>query len=110
MNDSVADLFQLEREGLFRDMAAVAGFEGHTPCDLAIVTGAAEFTLLDRIHGDLICSGLHIKQCRVTRVTFVADAMDPMGEDRDRDPSLPTFPLEDHISLNRKGHAEEKYC
>jgi hypothetical protein len=45
-----------------RNMAPVAGLKGHSPGDFVIVAGAAEFTLLDRIHGDLVRTRFHLKE------------------------------------------------
>ncbi len=89
-------------------MAPIARLKARGPCDLAIVTGAAELSFLYRIHGDLVGARLHLEWSWVASVTFVPDPMKPVWKDCGRYSSLAAFPFENDVPLDGKGNAKEK--
>lgn len=89
-------------------MTPIARLKACGPSNLAVVTNAAKLALSNRIHGDFVCSRLHLENGRVTGVALVPDPMKPMRENRDSYSSLATFSFENDISVHSERCANKK--
>ena len=89
-------------------MTTIARLKACGPCDLAVVTSAAELALSNRIHGDLTGTRLHLEWSWMAGVTFVPDPVKPVREDRRRYSSLATFSFENDVAVHGQCGASNK--